>query len=68
MFAYIYLTMGSMGFVAGLALVAYALLRIDNIWHARRVKAQRCLLAGGVVVVVSLLVILLSPGFRALLG
>lgn len=56
-----------MGFLAGLALVAYALLRIDNIWHTRRVKAQRCLMVGGIVAVLSTVVILLSPGLRLLL-
>ncbi len=68
MFAFVYLTFGSMGFLAGVALVAYALLRIDNIWHTRRVKAQRCLLAGGLIALVSVVVIVLSPGFRGLLS
>lgn len=68
MFAFVYLTTGLMGLLAGLALVAYALMRIDNIWHARRVKAQRCLLAGGLIAVASLAVILLSPALRLLLS
>lgn len=48
--------------------MAYALMRIDNIWHTRRVKAQRCLLAGGVIALASVLVIVLSPGLRLLLS